>query len=612
MIRSMNIPKQLGLSFLAIIASAAIMMIIFYSNISMIRAATDSNNLSQSVYAKALTLETAILRQNSQFRGFLVTSDETYLKSYGEARDEYDRTSRELEALVGNSGSRQLVLESRRETLKWRQDWGDRLINWVRQGRREAAQDAVRNAGAAVLVSKVALPLRDLRTAETKQMERNSARQETAIQTAMIALVAGGLALIGVAGALAVVLSRSIARPITGLTRMMAELAAGKHDIVVPDAARSDELGDMARAVLVFRESAVAKLAADQDRQEAMAGIGRALHRLSEADLTMRLTDVPESFKTLASDFNNAVSRLSDVMGSVRESVDGIKQNSSEISQASDDLSVRSERQAASLQVTVGAMEEITDTIRKGAATADGANRAMADARGEAEQGGKIVRKAVDAMNGIEKASNEIAEIISVIDGIAFQTNLLALNAGVEAARAGDAGRGFAVVASEVRALAQRSADAAKDVKTRILSATEHVTAGVALVGETGNALNRIIDKVASVSEAIGSMASTSDHQSKSIGEMNIAINEMDAVTQQNAAMVEETTAATRLLVQKAEELASAISIFMIESDPRSAPVRRLAPAPVRPARAAAGAARRPLPVVGNLALAPEEDWSTF
>ena len=585
----MKIPRKLGLSFLVINASAAIVMLVFFANITMIQRSTDRSNFSQTIYAKALTLETSILRQNSQFRGFLVTGDLSYLKSYEEAREEFDATADELGRLLTDPKKLAQVREARRETLAWRRNWGDRLIGWVRAGRRDEAQAAVRDAGKAVLVSKVALPLRDLRAEETEDMARSAASQESAIRIALIALVIGGLALIGIAITLAMLLSRQIARPITTLTQAMADLAAGRHDIAIEAAGRSDELGDMARAVTVFRDTAAAKVADDRDRAAAMTAIGGGLHRLSEADLTARIADVPPAFRTLAEDFNNATASLSRVLGEVRGSVRAIKDNSGEINQAAMALAQRTEQEAAAIQQSAAALDEVTRSIRDDAGAATGASGAMAETRAEAERGGTIVREAISAMNGIEQASNEIADIISLIDGIAFQTNLLALNAGVEAARAGEAGRGFAVVASEVRALAQRSADAATEVKSRVTSASSHVRAGAELVDQTGQALSRIIDRVAAVSTAIEQIARSSDQQATSLGQINVAIGEMDGVTQQNAAMVEETSAAARQLVAEAEQLAASVATFEIDG-PEPAPVRRAPASRAAPHRSGHGA----------------------
>ena len=566
MFANMNIPKKLGVSFLTVSLSAAIMTIVFFANIWEIRDATKRNNHAQEVYAKALTLETSILRENSQLRGFLVTADKSYLKSYDEARKDYDATSRELTAMLTDPAELALVAKSHAETAKWRRNWSDRLTRWVKEGRRDEAQQAVRDAGKAVLTSDIVLPLRAIRDQETAAIASNAASQENAIGTAIIALVLGGAMLIGVVVTLQMILSRSIARPITTLTRLMGELARGRNDIDVPGSERGDELGDMARAVVVFRDAAKAKVSDDYEREQALQAIGAGLHSLSEADLTVRLTDLPPSFHQLAADFNRAVQNLSGLTSDVRGSAGAIRANIEEIRQATDHLSARSEQQAASLRETAAAVGEITQGVRDGAASASEANRAVTEARDEAEKGGQIVAKSITAMNGIDQASREIVDIITVIDGIAFQTNLLALNAGVEAARAGDAGKGFAVVASEVRALAQRSADAASDVKARILSAIEHVRSGVVLVDETGNALQRIIGKVSDVTTVVDVIARSSEQQAHSLSQVNIAIGEIDSVTQQNAAMVEESTAAASLLAQECGTLMASVMRFNVDT----------------------------------------------
>lgn len=576
----MKIPRKLGLSFLTIIATAAVVMMVFFGTIMMIERSTERNNFSQTIYAKALTLETAILRQNSQFRGFLVTGDVKYLKSYEEARKEYDDTASELDHLLVSPERKQLLDTSRRETLKWRRDWGDRMIAWVKAGRRDEAQEAVRTAGPGVLVSKSVLPLRDLRDDETDQINDAAKSQQNAIRTALIALVIGAVALIGIAITLSMLLTRQIARPITMLTEAMVQLAGGQHDIVV-EADRTDELGDMARAVAVFRDTAAEKIADDLDRAAAMAAIGSGLHRLSDADLTARIADVPPAFRSLSHDFNNATESLARVLGEVRGSVESIEHNSTEINHAASDLARRSEQEAAALQESASALDEVTKSIRDGAGAAIGASSSMAQARQEAEHGGAVVRQAIEAMHGIQEASDQIAAIISLIDGIAFQTNLLALNAGVEAARAGEAGKGFAVVASEVRALAQRSADAATEVKNKVTAASTHVSAGVELVDQTGQALSRIIESVSTVSGSIDAIARSSDDQARSLAQINVAIGEMDQMTQENAAMVEQTSAAAHQLVSEAQQLAASVATFEIGSD-------TAAPVPIRQSGSAA------------------------
>ncbi len=320
----------------------------------------------------------------------------------------------------------------------------------------------------------------------------------------------------------------------------------------------------------------IVKFATDvTNRVYAVTEIGDALTALAEGNLERRIDQAftPELDK-LRTDFNQAVNKLQEAMQAIASNTQGVRSGASQITQASDDLSRRTEQQAASLEQTAAALDQITVTVRKTAEGAVGARKVVADAKQDAERSGQTVREAVEAMNGIEKSSKEISNIIGVIDEIAFQTNLLALNAGVEAARAGDAGRGFAVVASEVRALAQRSADAAKEIKTLISASGRQVETGVKLVGETGQSLTRIIDRVSELNGVVGEIAASAQDQATSLHEVNAAINQMDQTTQQNAAMVEQSTAASHSLAGEAEELSNLVGQFAI-GETRRSPVPR-------------------------------------
>ncbi len=297
----------------------------------------------------------------------------------------------------------------------------------------------------------------------------------------------------------------------------------------------------------------------------AVTEIGNALTALAEGDLEQRIEHpfIPELDK-LRTDFNQALGKLQQTMRAIAEDTQAVRSGASQITEASDDLARRTEQQAASLEQTAAALDQITTTVRKTAEGAVGARNIVTDAKLDAERSGQIVSETVQAMNGIEKSSREIGNIIGVIDEIAFQTNLLALNAGVEAARAGDAGRGFAVVASEVRALAQRSADAAKDIKTLIATSGRQVEIGVKLVAETGQALTRIVERVSQLNSVVADISASVQEQSTALHEVNTAINQMDQFTQQNAAMVEQSTAASHSLVKEAEELSSLVGQFAI------------------------------------------------
>ena len=326
------------------------------------------------------------------------------------------------------------------------------------------------------------------------------------------------------------------------------------------------------------------------DQKDVVEALAAALRRLADGDLSARLNEVfPGDYEVVRGDFNDAVAKLDAALSSVVESVEGIRSGSSEITHAADDLSRRTEQQAASLEETAAALDEITATVKKTAEGATHARQVVTVAKQDAETGGAVVAKAVAAMTEIQASSQKVSQIIGVIDEIAFQTNLLALNAGVEAARAGDAGKGFAVVASEVRALAQRSAEAAKEIKALIHASTNQVKTGVDLVGETGKALSRIVDQVAQINGVMSEIAASSQEQATGLQEVNTAVNQMDQATQQNAAMVEESTAASHSLAREADTLNGLMSQFTLgvaRPSAATAAPRGRAPAPaVRAAR---------------------------
>jgi methyl-accepting chemotaxis protein len=321
----------------------------------------------------------------------------------------------------------------------------------------------------------------------------------------------------------------------------------------------------------------IVKFATDvTGRVDAVNQIATALSRLADNDLSYRMAgQIDPRFTDVRDDFNGAVAALDETISTVAFATRNVTSGANEISSASDNLSWRTEQQAASLEETAAALDQITATVGRSADGARSASAAATDARLDAAKSGEIVGEAVAAMDRIASSSIQISQIIGVIDEIAFQTNLLALNAGVEAARAGEAGRGFAVVAQEVRALAQRSADAAREIKTLIANSSSQVKRGVELVGDTGQALQSIVGKVGQIDTLISEIAQSSREQATALGEVNSAVNQMDQVTQQNAAMVEQATAAAARLRQEANELDHLIARFNVTH--RSAGGPRLA-----------------------------------
>ena len=431
-----------------------------------------------------------------------------------------------------------------------------------------------------------------------------TAGQIAAAIMGVIAVVAAGL----MAFATHVVI-RKVSSPIQAMTGAMRRLADGDNTVAIPAVGQKDELGQMAGAVQVFKENAIAKLAADAAAADAKArseaerqaiaakaiaeqqelvvqSFGVGLSSLAAGDLTYRVNDdLPAEYEKLRGDFNAALTKLQDTMKVIIGNADGIRAGSREITNASDDMARRTEQQAAGLEETAAALEEITSTVKRTAEGAKEARRVVGVAKSDAETGGAVVAEAITAMGEIEKSSAQIGNIIGVIDEIAFQTNLLALNAGVEAARAGEAGRGFAVVAQEVRALAQRSAEAAKEIKALINASTQQVESGVDLVGKTGEALGRIVAQVGQINSVVAEIAASAAEQATGLEEVNVAVNQMDQATQQNAAMVEQSTAASHALSREADNLTQLMNQFSVGQGAVAAPagsaVSRSAPRPV-------------------------------
>ena len=434
-----------------------------------------------------------------------------------------------------------------------------------------------------------------------------------------------------------------VASPIQRIARSMRGLAGGDTDTQIPYAGRTDEIGEMAAAVEIFRQAAISnkRLEAEaeesrrqaeldriagQQRAEAEAaermriatsGLAAALKRLASGDLSFQLEEAfAADFEELRRDFNQSVRQLSSTLQVIQDSVSTMDSGAREMATAAENLSRRTEQQAASLEETAAALDEITANVNSSTRRTEDARTVATQANQGAAKSAGVVASAEEAMRRIEGSSQQISNIIGVIDEIAFQTNLLALNAGVEAARAGEAGKGFAVVAQEVRELAQRSAQAAREIKGLIQNSSDEVENGVKLVRDTGVALQAISGFITEMNQHMDSIATAAKEQSIGLAEVNTAVNSMDQTTQQNAAMVEQSTAASSSLAMETAKLRELIGQFRLAAGERgvataSRPAMAAAPAARPTSRPQPAPAPRAAPMRGNTALAID-DWEEF
>jgi methyl-accepting chemotaxis protein len=636
-----SLSKKLYLTFIAIMAGCFIASGVVFMQGRAAKTALDAHRQAEQMTASLGIALESMLEEAVNHRGYLLFhSDSTYkavfdnreklVKAIDQAR--LDATGHadilklldDVKVAADNFHNRLVVPQL--DAAKAGQPVGEVLqMKGSAQG---SELDDFRNAG-----GKVKAVLADL-------TDRQRNIQSDAHDNLQLALFGGSVVAGGMAVLLIWLLARSIVTPITGMTNAMTRLAEGDHAVNVPAVERADEVGQMAKAVLVFKQAAIEKQrltgetealrmraeaeqkAAQATKQQeadeiafAVGELAEGLSALANGDVAHRLNKpFVERLDKLRVNFNDSLSKLQAALQTVGSNAQAINAGAAEIRASADDLAKRTEQQAASVEQTAAALEQVTRTVKDSARRAEDVGQLVNSTRTGAERSGAVVRNAVAAMTEIEKSSGEIGSIIGVIEDIAFQTNLLALNAGVEAARAGEAGKGFAVVAQEVRALAERSANAAKEIKVLISVSGGHVGTGVSLVGETGRELEQIVGAVQQISDNIDAIVTASREQSTGLSEINIAVTAMDNGTQQNAAMVEEQTAASHSLAAEADGLMALLRQFNLghtSHNSGSGVARPATPRPTaEPKRVVA--ARPGYRSAGGGVASVKQEWSEF
>ena len=637
----MKIGRKLLLAFALLTTVSVVVAAAVFINLTSIRTTTEWNDHTREVLSRLDVVGAAMVDQETGVRGYLIGNDEKFLEPYNNGGKAAADAIGELKTLTADNAEQQARIETLQSNVtQWQTAVAAAEIDLMRSSDGVEAARAIEASGAGKQsMDAIRVTLGEMRDAETGLLQVRGAQRDQAISMGQTVLVIGGLLSALLSVAMGVLMTRSIARPIGQMTGVMGQLAGGNLEAEVGGLGRRDEIGAMATAVQVFKdnglraraleaEAGTMRTAAETERGRTEAerrkteaeqaavvsALAASLDQLSKGDLTCQIeAEFDGQYRQIKTDFNAAVDSLREAMSTIAGATGGIRGGSDEIAAASDDLSRRTEQQAASLEETAAALDQLTATVKQSADGAKKASSAASEAKIDAEKSETVMGEAVAAMGEISNSSSEIGQIIGVIDEIAFQTNLLALNAGVEAARAGDAGRGFAVVAQEVRALAQRSAEAAKEIKTLIASSSGQVERGVKLVAETGGALKTIAVKVSEIDVLISEIAKSSEEQATGLNQVNVAVNQMDQVTQQNAAMVEQSTAAATSLRNEAGQLERLVARFETGAKTASARPRLVRETSHTPARNPVAQARAKVAAFASGGhAAAVENWEEF
>jgi len=588
---NLKISAKIAAAFGIVIAIIIAMASLIYVEVTSMEAATTARGRNNLYLRHMSEANYWLMRQASAQRGYVITSDARYSQQYQNAQVKFDAALAGVERLITSTVHKDLWAKIKDSVKAWQANVAEPEIALARDpATREKAFEHVRSG----INDKFMRPVRDAMDEFVRIGEEHlQARTEIANASErmlFLGLIGGAVIALLLSALLGWLLARAIGKPVVAMTGAMTTLAGGNHSVDVPATDRHDEIGSMAQAVLVFKNAAIEKerlqaqaaaerQAAEEERrrneevraaaarevQTVADALGAALESLARGDLSYRVTaDFAAEYKKIQDDFNAAVVQLQETISAIASTAKEVSSAAIEISTSTTDLSQRTEEQAASLEQTSASMEQIAVTVKKNAENAQSANQLAMNTQAIADRGGAVVANAVQAMSRIEDSSRKIADIITVIDEIARQTNLLALNAAVEAARAGEAGRGFAVVAAEVRTLAQRSSQAARDIKELITSSTTQVAEGVDLVNKAGLSLGEIVESIKRVATIVSEIATASAEQTSGIEQITTALTQMDEVTQQNSALVEENAAAAKTLEQHSSAMDERVGFFQV------------------------------------------------